>query len=148
MFHREFTDFTNDIDASVEDVFAFFGQIEKWPSWTSAIRKAKPVSDGPWRIGYRFSMNAAFAPFIPLSITIFEYEEHKRIGWGVKFPGLQVIHRFEFERLGPSRIRVRNTEFADGFLAILMTPLGGMIDRFDRQWANDLEAQFRKRNAA
>ena len=148
MFHRDFTDFTNEIEAPVEEIFEFFKQIEKWPEWTSAIRKSRPVSPGDWRIGYQFSMNPGFAPFIPLRITIFEYEEHKRIGWGVRFPGLQVIHRFDFERLGANRTRVRNTEFADGLLAVFMTPLGGMIDSFDRKWANDMEARFRKRNAA
>lgn len=147
--HRDFTDFTNEIDASVEDVFAFFKRIEEWPSWTSAIRKAKRISDGDWRVGFRFSMNASFAPWIPLRITMLEYEEHSLIGWGVKYgPLLTVIHRFHFERLGRDRCRVRNHEFAEGPLAVLMPPLGGMIDRFDRTWAEDMEAYFRRQPAA
>ncbi len=147
--HHDFTDFTNEIDASVEDVFTFFKQIEKWPTWTSAIKKAKPVSEGDWRVGWKFSMNASFAPMIPLRITMLEYEEHKLIGWGVKYgPLLTVIHRFHFEPLGPGRCRVRNHEFGEGWLAVFMPPLAGMIDKFDRTWANDLEANFRKRPAA
>lgn len=149
-FHRDFTDFTNEIDAPAGEIFAFFKRIEEWPSWTRAIRKTKRTDTGDWRVGYRFVMHASFAPAIPLRITMHEYEEHRLIGWGVKWPLglLTVIHRFHFEPLGPGRCRIRNHEFAEGLLAPLMAPLKGMIDRFDRQWADDLEAKFRKRNAA
>ena len=149
IFHTDCTDFTNDIDAPLADVWSFFADIENWPKWTRAIVRSFPISTGGFEPGYQFVMYASFAPKIPLKIEMFEYEEKKLIGWGVRNPLITVIHRFHWEDLGNGRCRVRNHEFAEGPLAPLCGLLmGKRIDTFDRQWAGDLEAHFKARRTA
>ncbi len=140
-------DFTNEIDAPVEEVFAFLKKVDDWSGWTGAIKKSFPRSKGDWCQGYKLAFQPSFGgPTLP--VTVIEYEENRLIGWGVKSPVFTLIHRFHFEPLGKDRCRVRNHEFATGPLGILAAPLGGTIGKFDRQWAADLERHFKNRARA
>ena len=40
LFRLDFIDYSTEIDAPVEEVFTFFKDVEKWPTWTTAIKEA------------------------------------------------------------------------------------------------------------
>ena len=143
LFRLDFIDYATDIDAPVEEVFTFFKDVEKWPSWTTAIEKAGTKSDGDWGEGFKLSFKPGFAP-APLDVKILDYEEGRLIAWGIRNPLTCLIHRFDFEPLDEGRCRVRHTEFAEGILAILTRPMRKKIEQFDRQVADDLKAVFKK----
>jgi len=142
MSHVDCTDFVTEIEAPAEVVFAKLQNLAVWPTWTRAIKKAWARSDGAWREGYKFTMKTMVAP-VPLPVTVYELEQNRLIGWGVRNPLLTLLHRMEIEPLGPERCRVRNHEFVEGPLA---KPVGRLvakrIDRLDRQWAADLAKSF------
>lgn len=139
----EFIDYVSDIDAPVEEVFRFFKDVEKWPSWTKAIKKAYRKSEGDWRVGFKLGFASDLLP-MPLEVKVIEFEEGRRIAWGMRNPVATIIHRFDFEPSGDRRCRVRHTEYAEGLFAILTWPLRGKIEQFDRLIADDLKATFAK----
>lgn len=144
MSHVDCTDFLTEIDAPAHVVFAKMQNLEAWPTWTRAIDKAWARSDGAWRPGFKFTMKTMVAP-VPLPVEVMQLAQDRLIGWGVSHPWLSLLHRMEFEPLGPDRCRVRNHEFVDGPLAKLVGKLvATRIDRLDRQWAADLAASFHR----
>ena len=137
----ECTDFETEIDAPAEAVFDTMKDVGAWSSWTGAVKKAWARTRGPWRQGYKFVMRTTIAA-APLFMTVYEFEENRLIGWGVKNPLFTILHRIRFEPLSPTRCRVRNHEFVQGPLAhVVGRLLGRRIDRFDRQFAADLAAR-------
>ena len=132
------TDFETEIDAPAEVVFDTIKDVGVWSSWTTAVHEAWARSQGPWRRGYKFVMKTIISA-APLPMTVYEYEENRRIGWGVKNPLFTVLHRILVEPISPTRCRVRNHEFVTGPLAGVVGRLvGARIDRFDRQLTADL----------
>jgi hypothetical protein len=143
LLRLDFIDYATEIEAPVEKVFAFFKEVEKWPSWTTAIKKACCKSKGEWRKGFRLSFVPQFLP-IPTEIPLVEYEEGRVIAWGMTSPIATVIHRFDFEPIDDQRCRVIHTEYAEGFYAILLRLMKNKITEFDRKFADDLQAVFSK----
>lgn len=138
-------DYTSEIDASAEDVFAFFKDVENWTSWTTSVKKAYRKPGRDWGVGFRLSFVPDFLPF-PLDVKILDFEEGRLIAWGVRTPAATLVHQFDFEPLEAGRCRVRHREYAEGLLAILTRPLRGKIENFDRRFADDLAAAFRNRS--
>jgi uncharacterized protein YndB with AHSA1/START domain len=143
LFRLDFIDYSTEIDAPAEEVFRFFKDLEKWPAWTKAIKKAYRKSGGDWGVGFKLGFAADILP-MPLEVKVLDFEEGRLIAWGIRNPLTTMIHRFDFEPLKKGRCRVRHTEYAEGLLAILTRPMRGKIESFDRQLADDLQAAFRK----
>lgn len=144
LLRLDFIDHASDIDAPVEEVFRFFKELEKWPSWTKAIKKAYRKSEGDWRVGFKFGFEAELLP-IPLEVKVIDYQEGRLIAWGIRNPVATLVHRFDFESVGEGKCRVRHTEYAEGLLAILTRPMRARIENFDRLIADDLQAAFSKK---
>ena len=140
----DFIDYTTEIDAPVEEVFRFFKDLEKWPSWTTAIKKAYRKSEGDWGVGFKLGFEADLLP-IPMEVKVIDFEEGRLVAWGMRSPVATIVHRFDFEPLDEGRCRVRHTEWAEGLLAILMWPMRGKIKDFDRLIADDLQTAFGKK---
>jgi len=139
LFRLDFIDLTTEIEAPAALVFDFFKKVEDWPSWARGIKATRRVSKGDWGVGFRFSFSPAFLPF-PLGTKVIEYEEGRRIAWGLRTPVASLVHSFSFEPAAEGRCRVRQLEFAEGLLAILCRPLRGKIEAFDRGLARDFQA--------
>ena len=139
----DFIDYTTEIDAPVEEVFRFFKDVENWPSWTTAIKKAYRKSERDWRVGFKLGFAADLLP-MPLEVKVIDFEEGRLAAWGIRSPVATMVHRFDFESLNEGRCRVRHTEWAEGLLAILTWPMRTKIEAFDRLLADDLQAAFKK----
>ena len=144
LLRLDLIDYATEIDAPAEKVFAFFKDVEKWPSWTKTMKRACCKSEGEWREGFRISFVPDFLP-IPTEVPLLTYEEGKVIAWGMTSPIATVIHRFDFEPIDDQRCRVIHTEYAEGISAILMRPMRKKIEAFDRNFADDLQSVFRKK---
>jgi hypothetical protein len=134
----ECTNFETEIEAPTEVVFDTLKDVGAWSRWTGAIKSARARSEGPWRVGYKFTMTTSIAP-APIPLTVYEFEENRLIAWGVRSPLCSILHRIRFDPLGPARCRVHHHEFVEGPLAGVVGRLFAQrIDRFDRQFAADL----------
>jgi uncharacterized protein YndB with AHSA1/START domain len=143
LLRLDFIDYTTEIDAPVEEVFRFFKDLEKWPSWTQAIKKAYRKSEGDWRVGFKLGFAADLLP-MPMEVKVIDFEEGRLVAWGIRNPLATIVHRFDFESLGEGKSRVRHTEYAEGLMAVLMRPMRKKIEQFDRMIADDLQAAFSK----
>ena len=143
LLRLDFIDYSTEIDASVEEVFTIFKDVDKWTSWATGIKKAYRKPGRDWGVGFKLAFVPNFLP-IPLDVKILDFEEGRLIAWGLRTPVATMVHRFDFEPLDAGRCRVRHREYAEGLLAILSRPLRGKIEDFDRLLADDLQAAFRK----
>ncbi len=144
LFRIDFIDYTTEIDAPVEEVFAFFKEVDKWPSWTTCFKKVCCKSTGDWRIGFRISFVTNFLP-VPTESPLVAYKENRTIAWGKQSKLSTIIHSFDFKAIDDERCSVRHAEFAEGLLGIILRPLKKQAARFVRQFADDLQAAFKKR---
>ncbi len=118
-------------------------KIEDWSSWTPAIKRSRRRGrKKEWGKGFKIEFVPSFAP-APIRAKVLEYEEGRKLAWGLRLPGTSVVHRFDFEPLDDgARCRVRQREWADGIMGLLMRPLATSIEKFDRKMGNDLQAHF------
>ncbi len=139
-----FIDYSTEIAAPVDEVFSFFKEVEKWPTWTSAIKRAYRKSEGEWGVGFGLGFVPSFMP-LPVEVKLVDYRENRLVEWGMRSPVATIVHRFDFEPLGKDRCTVRQAEFAEGLFAITARPMKGMIEKFDRRLADDFQAVFEKK---
>jgi len=141
----DFIDYTTEIEAPCDEVFAFFTDIERWPSWASGIKHASRIVPGTeWGVGFKIEFAPRFLP-VPIRTKVLTYTKGRVIEWGLRTPIASLVHRFDFEPLGKGRCRVRHTECAQGLLAITARPMKKRIGEFDMRLAEDLKAAFKKR---
>jgi len=144
LLRLDFIDYTTEIEASVDEVFSCFKNIENWSSWTTAVKRAYQKPGNDWVVGSKVGFVPFFTPF-PVEAKVLGYEERRLVEWGIRTAVATIVHRFEFQPVADDRCRVRHQEYAEGLLAILTRPMKATIERFDRQLADDLKAAFVKR---
>jgi hypothetical protein len=144
LLRLDFIDYTTEIEASVDEVFSLFKEIESWPTWTTAVKRAYRKPGGAWGVGNKVGFVPVFMP-LPVEAKVLGYEEGKLVEWGIRSPVATIVHRFEFEPVSDDRCRVRHQEYAEGLFAILIRPMKTTIEEFDRKLADDLKAASEKR---
>jgi len=122
LLRLEFINYATEIKAPVEEVFNFFKEVEKWPSWASGIKRAYCKSTGQWQEGFRLVMVPHFLP-LTMELPLVSYEEGKTIAWGFTSSMATIVHAINFEPVDSSSCRVIHSEFAEGIFAITFRPL-------------------------
>ncbi|MEY4510901.1 MAG: Polyketide cyclase / dehydrase and lipid transport [Pseudomonadota bacterium] len=138
---RVWIDHTSELEASAASVSALLGNVEDWPSWSPGLRAI--YKRGPLRVGSWFVMmiKPQGAPLSPVPCQLLACEPNL-IEWGGGGAGGEVRHRFEIQSLGPNRCRVRQYEYATGWLAVLTSPIAKIAGRHDLAWSRELERRF------
>lgn len=144
LLHIDSFDGTDELDAPVEEVFAVFKDIARWPEWVSVLSAAAPLSSGPLRPGFRLQMTPTdFGR--PIKTTLLDYQEDRVIAWGLRSPVASLVHTFRFEPHGPQRCRLHHTEVSEGLFAIAAWLLRKKISAYDGQWSRDFVKRFARR---
>lgn len=146
LLHIDSIDFTNEIAAPVEEVFAVFKDISRWPEWVSVLTAAAPLSEGPLRPGFRLQMTPVGLSFA-FKTTLLEYVENRRVVWGLRSRVASLVHGFHFEPLAADRCQLRHTEFSEGLLAVAAWLLRRRVYAYDRQWSEDFKTRFERPGA-
>lgn len=141
LLHIDSIDYTNELDAPVESVFATFKDIARWPEWVSVLSAAAPLSSGPLRVGFRLQMTPVDLGR-SLTTSLLEYEENRVIAWGLRSRVASLVHTFRFAPISDDRCRLRHTEFSEGLFAIAAWLLRKKIYAYDRQWSDDFAKRF------
>ena len=134
---------TFEIEASVQDVFAFLSAIDDWSNWVPRLRSVVRASDGPARVGTRF-LAVVEMPVLQRVVTpcrIVRWDLHT-LEWGAGPAWACVRHRFDLTPLGPTRTKVQHTERSRGPLALIFRPFEAMAHEFNRGWSRALQARF------
>lgn len=136
-------DYSTTVDAPVEEVFEHFCNVGEWKQWVRPIQRSRVAGQGPLRQGARVEfVTDMFALQVPLGAKILRYVSNEVIEWGIVSKLGRIIHRFEFAPLSESSSTVRHIEFGEGIFAALLRPMAKKIEKFDRQWADDLVSVF------
>ena len=145
-FRIDFYDETVELDARPEAIGALLEDVEGWPSWSRGVTRGfRKGSRTDWRVGLMIGFVPKFLGLVPIQAPVIEYEANRRMYWGVKNPLATMVHGFSIESIGPDRSRVRHSEYAEGALGIGARPLRATIEKFDRDWTEDLVAYFAKK---
>lgn len=139
--HIDSFDHIDELDAPVEEVFAVFKDIARWPEWVSVLSAAAPISTGPLRVGFRLEMTPVDLGR-SIKTTLIEYEENRLLTWGMRTWIASLVHTFRFEAIGPQRCRLHHTEISEGLLGIAAWLLRKKILAYDGQWSRDFVKRF------
>lgn len=122
---RRFLERSFDVAAPPENVWAHFGQIEKWPSWARHIRSVR--LDPPGMIGPTSRGTFALTNHIRTSFTVTEFEAGRRFLWRGRFLGMLVDYDHVLELLPGGGTHVTFTVDGEGATARLLGPIFARI---------------------
>src|SRR4051794_34414734 len=80
-------EYTVDINASPEQVWAVLEDVDKWPQWTKSMKKVEAL-DKPLAIGSRVKIKQPRLPGATMTVTALE--GNRSFSWRTKSPGLQI----------------------------------------------------------
>ena len=86
---------TVEIPAPPETVWRVMADIERWPEWTSSVRRAKLLTDGPLQAGSRARIQQPGFP--PTWWRVTELNPGGGFTWVSRAPGLRVTARHRLE---------------------------------------------------
>jgi carbon monoxide dehydrogenase subunit G len=110
---------TIDINATPERVWAVMTDIERWPEWTTSVRSARRIDDGPLAVGSRADMDLEGAP--PSTWTVTTLEAGRSFAWTTSARGVPSVATHTVEpHDGGSRVRLGIE--AASLLATLFSP--------------------------
>jgi hypothetical protein len=146
-FRIDFFDATDEIDATAEQVFALLLDVARWPTWATGVTRGWQRPPGPLQVGARIGFVPRFLR-VPLEAPVIDFEQDRRLAWGIRAPFAEMVHGLTIEPLPGGRCRVRHHEHADGLLGLVTRPLAQQIRRFDRNFSDDLSIHFATRAGA
>ena len=127
------------INRPVEEVFAFVGNPENIPKWSSLSREVKITSAGPIGVGTTYRSVVAFlGRRIEGETEITEYEPNRSFAEKSKSGPFPIENRTTFERVdGGTRVNFTAVAEPGGFFKLAEPLLVGMIKRqFQADFAN------------
>jgi uncharacterized protein YndB with AHSA1/START domain len=137
------------LEHPVERVFAYLADPMKWHDFAPAVVLRHPISDGPVRIGSRWSATDRIIFFkIHFIDELVEYEPHRRAAWRSSAPW-NALTTYACEPMaGGTRVRATYEGEVSGWLRILSyVPdvvlwwvLSGDFRRLRRRLAADAQA--------
>jgi pimeloyl-ACP methyl ester carboxylesterase len=107
-----------DVAMPVDELWAAFTDVERWPTWNPCIRWAR-VHGGALResatLVWVFNPIKRWYPYLmPARATIVEVDPLRRVTWEVRAPGLHAFHSYLFDAR-PGGSRFGSWEIAEGW---------------------------------
>lgn len=143
MLKRYYTDLVTEAPVPAKQAYRFFTRHEDWADWSGAIHKVKLFGD-EWRKGATliFWPKVGNLPPVPVPVKILSVKPDQSITWGLDLPGAKLKHRFSFIPVGDGFCRIHHEEWSEGLLTLAVWPAGGLINKFNKQFAAELAAMF------
>lgn len=101
------------VDAEPETIWAVLVDVDRWPSWNSAVKRAH--MKGPLAEGTSFRWKASS---LTISSVFREVKPPRTLGWSGQTLRIPALHEFTIDP-GPHGTVVRSTESWEGLLASL-----------------------------
>jgi hypothetical protein len=101
------------IEAGPGTIWAVLFDVERWPTWNSAVKVARLA--GPLAEGTSFRWKASS---LTISSVFREVDPPRTLGWSGQTLGIPALHEYKIDP-GSHGTAVRSTESWDGLLATL-----------------------------
>jgi hypothetical protein len=101
------------IEAGPETIWAVLIDVDRWPTWNSAVKMARMA--GPLAEGTSFRWKASS---LTITSVFREVNPHRTLGWSGQTLRIPALHAYTLDP-GPLGTLVRSTESWDGLLASL-----------------------------
>lgn len=119
-----------EVDASPQDVFAIYADVETWPTWTSSMTEIRRLEPGPLRVGSRVRLRQPGLPVGDWTVT--DLTPGRSFIWERQTPGLRTVGRHLVEAHdGGSRV-VAELELAGLLAPVSAALIGRLIRRYLR----------------
>ena len=100
-----------DVDASAEAVWDTLTDLDSWPRWLPGVKSM--TMRGPFAVGSTFEWRAGPGT---IKSEIVEAERPSRAAWKGRTMGMDAVHAWRIEPLGPATTRVHTEESWNGLL--------------------------------
>lgn len=141
-FRRTWIDHTSELGCSADTASALLRDLDGWPRWTPGLKAIRRKSE-PLRVGSSFVMvlqpKGLPPAYLPCKVL---RDEPRFIEWGGGFLGGYIRHSFAIDALTANSCRVRQVEYATGWLGVLTLPIESIAYRHDKGWSVELERRY------
>ena len=108
------------IDASIDEVWAVYSDVERWPEWTESISTVSYVDGGALAVGARVRIKQ---PKLPTAVwEERDVEPGRSWTWVATGPGIRTTAVHTLEPAGANATRVQQTLVQQG-------PVGALVGR-------------------
>lgn len=122
------------INAPGQKVWSLVAEIDRWPSWNPAVKRAK--LNGTFEVGTTFNWKAGG---ISIVSTLQEIDPTAKLVWTGKAIGTRAIHVWSLQNT-PAGVLVRTSESFEGWLVSLMRKaMQKNLDESLVSWLNELK---------
>lgn len=116
-----------EIDASSEDVWAVMTDVERWPEWTTSVKRAERLDDGPLRVGSRARLKQPWFPPVVWEVT--DLEPARSFSWTAKNVGITSVGEHRITPRGSGAVTVSLSLHQQGPLAPLLAIVTSKLTR-------------------
>jgi carbon monoxide dehydrogenase subunit G len=105
-----------------DEVFAFLTDIENIPRWQSGVVQSRPISEGPFRVGYQYRETVKAGPWkLSALCTVTDVKPNERFTFVMTSDGpLDCEARFDLQPVaGGTRVTVQGTARLKGVWRLL-----------------------------
>lgn len=143
MLKRFYTDLVTEAQVPAHQAYRFFCHINDWKDWSSVIADAR-LFGGEWKQGsfLMFAPKLDGLPALPIVVKLLDIQPERSISWGLELPGARIVHRFSFVPVDDGACRIHHEEWSEGFMTILVWPVGKLIKKFNDRFAKELASMF------
>ena len=135
------------IDASIEEVWRVFSQLERWREWNPVYTNVTQLTGEPWLVGSTFGFTVKpWWSTTNVKATIVESSPPERVVWAVQQLGVWGEHTCRFEQQGEGTLAVSHEIFGGPmrFLMPLFAP-SWQIRRMFARWLKALKTEVEQR---
>ena len=124
-------DFSQEINAPVEKVFAYVTDFHKFTEWQDGIIEATPIPDGPTRLGTQFkTIRTMLGQKLEATGEVTEFEPNRKFAFKSTSGPIQFHLRQTYESIsGGTKINIHIEVEAGGFFKLAEGALAGNMKK-------------------
>ena len=128
------------VDASIDEVWAIYSDVERWPEWTASIRRVRYVEGSALTVGARVRIEQ---PKLRAAVwEVGDVDPGHSWTWVSRGPGIRTTAIHTLEPVGANATRVHQTVIQSGLLGVVV---GRLYSRLTRSYLAAEAAGLRQR---
>jgi uncharacterized protein YndB with AHSA1/START domain len=130
-------EYSIDINAAPERVWAVMTDVERWPEWTASMSEVRLVEGDRLALGARVRVRQPRLPASMLEVT--ELEPGRGFTWRAASPGVNFVGKHEIASVGTGVTVTLSAQFSGPLAGIVGLFTSGMTRRYVKMEAEGLK---------